>query len=141
MKQITDQLYLGNLREAGNPKTYTENNITAVLNLCNLDPVRPYPEHLIIARQPLIDSGQNKMADFELAVEQLFELLNNEEYVFVHCGAGVSRSCAITATALAYNYEISIEDAVKCIAQEKPDVNPHPTLLEQAQQTLTRIRE
>lgn len=141
MEQITDNLYIGNLREAGRPKTYTDHDITAVLNLCNLDPVRPYPEYLIIARQPLIDGEQNKLVDFEVAIKQLLELLNREEQIFVHCGAGVSRSCAVTATALAYEHGISIEDAVEWIAREKPDVNPHPTLLEQACQTLARMNK
>ncbi|MFP9191207.1 dual specificity protein phosphatase family protein [Natrialbaceae archaeon A-CW1-1] len=141
MEQINDCLYIGGLREAGRPSTYSDNDITAVLNLCSLDPVRAYPEYLIIARQPLIDGEQNKLDDFELAVEQLFELLNREEQVFVHCGAGVSRSCAVTATALAYEYGTCIDDAVERIAQKKPDVNPHPTLLEQARQTCSRMSE
>lgn len=139
MKQIDSQIYIGNLREAGRPRTYRRHGITAVLNLCKVQPTRPYPEDLTTVHQPLIDGERNQLRDFILAVERLLELLDGGETILVHCGAGVSRSCAVTATALAYDRKKTVEEAITRIEQRKPDVNPHPALVKQAHQTLPKL--
>jgi len=56
---------------------------------------------LVYCRIPLIDGASNPPERLQLAVQTVASLIRQETPTFVFCGAGISRSPAITAAALA----------------------------------------
>ena len=132
MKQVARGLYIGDLEDAGNPHLLRSHEITAVLKLTHTAPETPYPETVSVADHPLIDGPQNDIEAFRAAVYRLSTFLEEGETVFVHCSAGSSRSGAIAASALAKRENVSLETALTTIQERKPDVAPHPALLEHA---------
>lgn len=132
MDRITDDVYIGDIGDAGNADWLRGGSPTAVLKLTEADPEEPYPEALTVREVPLIDGPQNDYRDFERAVETLLELLG-EHTVFVHCRAGISRSSSVTAAALAVRRDLSVDDAVEFIEERRPRIHPHPDLRTQAE--------
>jgi atypical dual specificity phosphatase len=132
MDRITEEIYLGNLSDAGNPEWLQDGSPTAVLKLTPGDPAESYPDAVVVREVPLVDGPGNDYADFEAAVEALLDLLVNHT-VFVHCRAGVSRSGAVTAAALAIRRNIPVEEAVAFVRERRPIVRPHPHLRDQAE--------
>jgi protein-tyrosine phosphatase len=136
MRQVAPCLYIGGLTDAGRPKLLNTREITAVLKLTHSPPETPYPDAVTVADHPLIDGPQDDLEKFREAVDRLITLLERSETVLVHCSAGSSRSGAIAATALARMDGTDIETALARIQDKKPDVEPHPALLEHARRTL-----
>lgn len=136
MEQISARLYIGSREDAGEAKGLLSSGITAVLKLTHGDPPAPYPEAITVAEYPLIDGPRNDFENFRRAVDGLSALLAGGETVLVHCSAGSSRSGAVGAAALARQDGIDVETALARIQREKPDVDPHPALLEHAHRTL-----
>jgi len=133
MDRITDDIYIGDIDDAGNADWLREGSPTAVLKLSHTDPETPYPDAVTLRDVPLIDGPQNDYADFERAAETLLDLLA-EHTVFVHCRAGISRSSSVTAAAMALRRDISVEEALKFVEERRPRIHPHPDLRAQAEQ-------
>lgn len=134
MDRITDSLYVGDIRDAGNAEWLREGSPTAVLKLTHGDPSEPYPDAVTVRDVPMIDGPQNEYDDFERATETLLELLEADHVVFVHCAAGISRSGSVTAAALAVRRGTDFDSALDQVQDRRPRVMPHPHLREQAEQ-------
>jgi len=132
MDRINENLYIGDLMDAGRSEWLREGSPTAVLKLSHGDPEEPYPEAVAVAEVQLIDGPRNGYTDFERAAETLLDLLD-EHVVFVHCAAGVSRSGSVSAAALAVRQDVDVDAALEQITQHRPVVNPHPHLRDQAE--------
>ncbi|MEF8881561.1 MAG: dual specificity protein phosphatase [Halapricum sp.] len=132
MDRITEDIYLGNLSDAGRSEWLRDGSPTAVLKLTAGDPAESYPDAVVVREVPLVDGPGNDYADFEAAVGTMLDLLVDHT-VFVHCRAGVSRSGAVTAAALAVRRDISVEEAVAFVRERRPMVRPHPHLRDQAE--------
>jgi atypical dual specificity phosphatase len=133
MDRITEDVYVGDIDDAGNAEWLRDGSPTAVLKLTHGDPETPYPDAVTVREVSMIDGPQNDYEDFETAAETLLELLADDHVVFVHCTAGVSRSGSVVAAALAPRRETSVEDAVEFVQERRPAVHPHPHLREQAE--------
>lgn len=132
MEQVAPRLYIGGLDAAGDPEMLRRHGITAAVKLTHSEPDTPYPDDVTVAAHPLVDGPQSDFEDFREAVDRLWRLLDAGETVLVHCSVGSSRSGAVAAAALARVTESEIDGALAHIQTEKPDVEPHPALLEHA---------
>lgn len=89
---------------------------------------------------PLID-GENEQADFDRAVGAVIKSVQNHSGdVLVHCQAGVSRSPAVVATAVAYMDEKTYDDAVNVVWSAKSSISPHPAFRDLAEDFLSRAK-
>lgn len=136
MKQVAPDLYVGSLEDAGTDELLEQHGITAILALTHTEPERQYPDTVRVTDRPLVDGPQNDFEAFQDAVERLTALCEAGETVLVHCSAGSSRSGAIAATVLAKTEGTDVDRALARIQREKPDVDPHPALLDRARRTL-----
>lgn len=102
MREITpNRLWIGNALDARDLRLLLGMGIAAILDLAIEEPPSPLSRELIYCRVPLSDGASNRREYLRLAIESLVSLVKKEIPTFVFCGAGMSRSPAVTAAALA----------------------------------------
>lgn len=78
---------------------------------------------------PFADDRDHDAAAFRAAVDTTRALLDTDDSVLVHCKAGVSRSAAVLATAVAASDGQSLGDALDVVQRARPVATPHPALV------------
>lgn len=125
VRRIDDrELYLGNWR-AADPAQH-DRRFEHVLSLTN--GAHPLTTH----HHPLEDGPGNEWTAFEDAVDAARELHRRHGSLLVHCKAGVSRSSAILAAALAAEEDRAFHDALGIVQRARPHAVPNPALHELA---------
>lgn len=116
-------LFLGNAL-AAHPEV-CDRAFDSVLSLTR-DP-RPLTTH----HRPLTDDDTNDWRTFADAVDTARRLYRRDGSVLIHCEAGVSRSSAVTAAALAVEDGHRFVDALHLLQDARPHAVPRPALHEQ----------
>lgn len=99
--------------------------IRAVVQLAVEELPVPPPRELVYCRFPLLDGCDNESALLHLAVETVARLIERRVPTLVCCGAGMSRSPAVTAAALARLGHGDLAACLSRIAACRPtDVSP-----------------
>ncbi len=98
---IPNRLWIGNAVEARDLRCLLEMGVTALVDLAIEEIPPSVVRELVYCRIPLIDGASNPPERLLLAVETVASLIRNGTPTLVFCGAGMSRSPAITAAALA----------------------------------------
>ena len=78
---------------------------------------------------PFADDRDHDTAALRAAVDTTRALLDTDDSVLVHCKAGVSRSAAVLATAVAASDGQSLGDALDVVQRARPVATPHPALV------------
>lgn len=81
---------------------------------------------------PLTDDANNDWRAFADAVDTARRLHRREGSVLIHCEAGISRSSAVAAAALATEEGRAFVDALHLVQDARLHAVPHPALHEQA---------
>jgi len=124
MHEIAPRLWIANALEIRDPRTLFEHEIAAVVDLAAEEPCAQLPREMIYCRVPLTDGGGNPAALLRLAVRTVSDLIEAETPTAVACSAGMSRSPAIVAFAIAAVSEELPEEVVARIQAQKPvDLN------------------
>ena len=117
---IAGKLWLGNAGDARDLAAIAGAGIAAVVDLA-LEELSPsLPRSTIYCRFPIVDGGGNSPKTVELAVRTLCRLLADNVPTLVCCGAGMSRSPAIAAAALALVSERNSEDCLRELVAGQP---------------------
>ena len=98
---ISGRLWIGNAVEARDLRRLLNLGVRAVVDLAIEEVPVSVVRELVYCRIPLIDGASNPPERLRLAVETVASLIRQDTPTFVFCGAGMSRSPAITAAALA----------------------------------------
>jgi hypothetical protein len=98
---IANRLWIGNAVEARDLRHLLDMGVAAVVDLAIEEMPPVVVRELVYCRIPLIDGGSNPFERLQLAVQTVASLIRQRTPTFVFCGAGMSRSPAITAAALA----------------------------------------
>jgi protein-tyrosine phosphatase len=89
------------------------------------EPPLQLPRELVYLRFPLRDGADNPHDLLELAVGALASLIRHREPTLACCGAGMSRSPAVAAAALALITVESADEVLKRVWKGRPgDVSP-----------------
>ena len=125
MREIIPQrLWLGNALDR-EPRRLYDLGITALVDLALEELPAKMTRDLIYCRLPLVDGAGNPSAVLAAAVETTASLIGKRVPVLVACGAGMSRSPAIIAAALALIHDDSPDDCLqRLIAGQPHDVSP-----------------
>jgi hypothetical protein len=126
MRQLSGHLlWLGNAGDGRDHKRVLDTGIQAVVQVAAEEPVLQLPRDLIYSRFPLVDGLGNDLNVLELAITTVAYLLEKKVPTLVVCGAGLSRSPAIAAAAIAVIYQRPEDECLKEIAEHFPaDVAP-----------------
>jgi hypothetical protein len=118
-------LWIGTARDARDIKLVLDNGIEAIIDLALEErPVSPTRE-LIYLRFPLLDGTGNPEWLLRIALNALEELMRSGVQTLVACGAGMSRSPALIAVAIAQFMDIEPTKALMSLSSEGSyDVSP-----------------
>jgi protein-tyrosine phosphatase len=131
MHQISPHLlWLGSCGDLRVWRRLHDAGIHAVLQIAYEESLPEMPHDLIAFRVPLIDGAENDAAALRLAINTLTHLLEQKFATLVCCQAGLSRSPAIAAAALARLTGQTLSDSLALIKTHRP-CTVHPGLLEQ----------
>ncbi len=118
MRQIFPHpLWLGHAGDGRDFRLVLDTGVQAVVQLAAEEPPLELPRELIYCRFPLLDGPGNDPKHLFLATQTVANLLDKRVPVLVCCGAGMSRSPAIAAAALAMVYRKSPDDCLKQVAE------------------------
>src|SRR5262245_5002867 len=107
---IPQQLWLGHALDCRDLRLLHATGIAAVVDLAYEEPPAQLSRDLIYCRFPLLDGSGNSPAILQAAVAITAQLIQDRVPTLVCCGAGMSRSPAIVATALARVRGTSLEN-------------------------------
>ncbi|WP_435359372.1 phosphatase [Haloarchaeobius sp. DFWS5] len=108
----------------GNVHATTARSFDAVLSLT--EKRQPETTHY----HPLVDGPETDWPEFAAAVDETRAFLAEAGSLLVHCKAGVSRSAAVLATALAVEQEEPFLAGLDRVQAARPVAVPHPALHE-----------
>lgn len=122
---ITLQLWIGNAVEAQDQRRVNDLEIAAVVDLAREQPPLQLSRDLVYCRFPLIDGPDNPPALLAAAIQTTALLIREKARMMVCCGAGLSRSPAIVAAAMALVREEPTDECLNRIADMAPlDIVP-----------------
>lgn len=141
MKQVYDNLYVGDVNDADNPKKHRNNDIEYILNVSGSGPERDSaPSYEIVKENnyihiPIADDGTNPDFLIRTIIETAQRLHNQameeNSSMLVHCAMGSSRSVSIAAALMSLENNEMLQENVNRIKKVHPIANPHPDLLDQ----------
>src|SRR5262245_17261074 len=126
MRRIPEtSLWLGHLGDSRDLRALLSAGILALVDLALEAPAAPVTRELVYLRFPIVDGGDNPPWVLRAAVEAVAALVRADVPAMVVCGAGMSRSPAIAAAALALARGLDAHAAlVRVTGHAQPDVTP-----------------
>jgi protein-tyrosine phosphatase len=122
---LPGRLWIGNAADGRNAECLLQSGVAAVMNLAAEEPSPVLPRSMIYCRFPLVDGAQDYEGALSVAIQTLTALLRNQVPTLVYCGAGMSRSPAVAAAALAIVEGGSPEERLRRIVAGQPhDISP-----------------
>jgi protein-tyrosine phosphatase len=119
------RLWLGNALDARDLRRLYEAEIAADVDLAIEEKPAQLGREIVYLRIPLIDGAGNPPELVRLAVETVEHLIKSQMPTLVACGAGMSRSPAIVAAALARIEGRAAEEVLAELVAGRPhDVSP-----------------
>lgn len=120
-----DLLFVGDALDARDAKVLFDHEIRAVVDVAANEPAAQLPREIIYCRFPLLDGDGNSPEMLQMAVSTAVRLIKHKFRTLVACSAGMSRSPAIAAMALAQLTGDSEDECLKKITERGPhDVSP-----------------
>lgn len=144
--RIEENIFLGSAPQTSVDATRLKQmKITAVLSLQSDADFKSYRidwkrlqsayqyNEIIVQRFPIIDFDEsdlgNKLAE---PVEALNELLMRQHRVYVHCNAGICRAPATVLGYLCHYRDMTIDDGLEYLRENRPKVHPYIGAVEKA---------
>ncbi len=122
---LPDKLWIGNAGDGRDPERLLRAGVVAVINLAAEEPSPVLPRGMVYCRFPIMDGAQDDSGALDVAVHTLVSLLKNRVPTLVYCGAGMSRSPAIVAAAMAIVQGVGPEEKLREVVAGHPhDVSP-----------------
>lgn len=115
-----DRLFVGNAMDARDLRSLYDQRIAAVVDLAANEAPAQLGRDLIYVRFPLIDGDGNPSALIRSAISCVVTLAENDFRTLVACSAGMSRSPAIAAAAMAILTGSQPNECLATITSEAP---------------------
>ena len=126
MRQVADlPLWLGHVGDARDHARLHDLGIVAVVDLADSESPVVHPRSFVTLRFPLLDGAGNPPGILRLAVRATADLIRDRIPTLVHCSAGMSRTPALAAAALAEALGIPCPLALRLVTRDGPvDITP-----------------
>jgi hypothetical protein len=122
---IPTRLWIGNALDARDIRGVLGCGIVAIVDLAIEEPPIQFPRDIVYCRFPLIDGAGNQPAILRAAVQTVAGFMVSGMPTLVACGAGMCRSPAVVAAAMATTERITLADALARLTAGQPhDVSP-----------------
>ncbi|MEK6257770.1 MAG: dual specificity protein phosphatase [Planctomycetota bacterium] len=118
-------LWIGNVGDVRRVADLIDLGIVAVVDLAANEPVATLPREIVYCRFPLLDGAGNESWMLRAAIETISGLLRDNVPTLVACSAGMSRSPALVAAAIArFSARDPNECLMECVEGGPADVSP-----------------
>ena len=118
-------LWIGNTGDVRRVTELIEHGIVAVIDLAANEAVAVLPREFVYCRFPLLDGAGNERWMLRAAIETISGLLRDNVPTLVACSAGMSRSPALAAAAIAQlESRDPNECLIACVEGGPADVSP-----------------
>lgn len=117
---LPNELWIAGRSEANNITAVLNLGVCAIVDLAANEPPLQYPRDIVNCRFPLVDSDENSRAILRSAILTTTEFIKSGVPTLVACSAGMSRSPAIAAAAIAHAENLSLEAALLKVAGSGP---------------------
>jgi len=107
-------LWIGNAGDMRRVAELIDLGIVAVIDLAANEPATTLPREIVYCRFPLLDGAGNETWLLRAAIETISGLLRDNVPTLVACSAGMSRSPALAAAAIA---RLSARDPNQCLME------------------------
>jgi len=126
MNQIPPfSLWLGNANDCRNPVLISDTEIQHLVQLAIEESVPTLNREVCLIRIPLSDGIGNDSFALRFAISTIAELIKSQRRTLICCSAGLSRSPAIAACAIAFAEEKSPDECLNDISKlVRTDVSP-----------------
>ena len=122
---LPNRLYIGNAMDARDVRLLFERQISAVVDLALNETPAQLSHEMVYCRVPITDGDENSDVVIETAFRTIILLLEFDFRILVACSAGMSRSPAIAAAAIALFTTCHPKDCLLTIMKESShDVSP-----------------
>ena len=122
---IPGRLWIGNAGDVRDPGGVLDAGVAALVNLAAEELSPTLPRDILYCHFPLVDGSGNSPALLKIAVDTVVSLLREKIPTLVYCGAGMSRSVAIAAAAVAHWRGETLEETLKALTDVvSHDVSP-----------------
>lgn len=125
LDKIINHIYLGDINNAFNKPLLIKYNIKNVISIIHGSyPIYPNDFNYLIL--DAIDNEKQSIIDlFESSNTFIDNAIKNNENIYIHCIAGVSRSSTLIAAYLIWKYNMKPNDAIDLIKEKRNIVNPN----------------
>lgn len=118
-------LWIGNAGDVRRVAELIEHGIVAVVDLAANEPVATLPREIVYCRFPLLDGAGNESWLLRAAIETISGLLRDNVPTLVACSAGMSRSPALAAAAIARLESRDLNECLlACVEGGPADISP-----------------
>jgi protein phosphatase slingshot len=127
---IIKNLYLGDYGNASNlfHPLMKELNISHIINCCK-GGQNFFPKYFNYVNLEWVDNTSQNIfledVSFFSVLDYIENALNGDEVVFVHCGAGISRSATVIIAFLMKKFNWSYDEAFLFVKTKKPNIQPN----------------
>ena len=126
---IINNLYLGNINKSMDIDFLKNNNIQAIINCTENEPFSDYFDNKSKLRIPINDSKDDENIDYfksliPESIKFINNCLNNDKRIYIHCYWGLMRSATIVACYLIKKYNLTPNDAIQVIKEQRPRALP-----------------
>jgi protein-tyrosine phosphatase len=125
MREVLPEVWIGNSRDVRDLKQIEAHGIQAVVELAADAPPVQMPAEIVYFRCPLSDDEESADWKIDVAIQMVGLLLVGSVPVLVACRAGMNRSPAIVAAALALAEDEPLDKALQKVTAAGPcDISP-----------------
>ena len=118
-------LWVGNASDCRNIAVISDHEIQHVVQLAIEEAIPSMPREVNLVRIPLTDSNENDPFALQFAIKTVSELIQSKRRTLICCSAGLSRSPATAACALAVVQEKHPDECLNDISKLiRTDVSP-----------------
>mmetsp|Transcript_10416 Transcript_10416/g.19730 ORF Transcript_10416/g.19730 Transcript_10416/m.19730 type:complete len:285 (+) Transcript_10416:15-869(+) len=131
--EVLPYLFIGNLGFARSEEHVAKWGLTHILNLTRHSVSKGVLRRCVYSSIVLKDkSGQDIISHFSSAFQMIENVKGTKDgKIFVHCKAGVSRSCTIVVAYLMYAYKWSLKRAWFHVRSRRPVIHPNRGFINQ----------
>jgi len=141
MNNIKENIYIGDSDAANDREILNNKEINSIITL-NTELIADYSDmnKRRYVSYPLLDSGTNPQEQVDAAVHYTAGEIESGDKFLIHCGAGMNRSPAILAAAIALVEEKEYIEALNEIKERHEPTQLSTGITEQAQKSVNRFR-
>lgn len=139
--RITSRIFLGDANCAQNLKWLKKNKITHIINAAKEVP-NYFPSKFKYLNLNMEDSTDYIIEKLDRAIKFILEAiyespLPNNNYIYIHCYAGISRSASVVAYYLIICRHMTLNQAIQFIKNKRPQIKPNSSYMLQLESITT----